>query len=85
MFILLAVVNFDLWFHVGSRRCWNRVEQPPVPACLLQSLLLWNVGRAGFVADVNHNMEEELMSGRERAQAVRAAVAAEGMHPEQEL
>lgn len=85
MFILLAVVNFDLWFHVGSRRCWNRVEQPPVPACLLQSLLLWNVGRAGFVADVNHNMEEELMPGRERAQAVRAAVAAEGMHPEQEL
>lgn len=30
-------------------------------------------------------MEEELMPGRERAQAVRAAVAAEGMHPEQEL
>lgn len=42
-------------------------------------MLLCSVGRAGFVADVNHNMEEELMPGRERAQAVRAALAPEGM------
>lgn len=39
MFIVSEVFKLDLWFHVMSQWCWNRVEQPPVPAYAFQSLL----------------------------------------------
>lgn len=39
MFILLEAFNLDLWFHIRSQWCWNRVEQPSVPVYVFQSLL----------------------------------------------
>lgn len=88
MFILLEVFSLDLWCHVRSQSCWNRVEQPPVPAYLFQSLLSatkcwysWLCNWCGW----KNKMEEAQVSCRERGQATKVDTAVEEMYPKQEL